>query len=71
MLNLSFLFHFSNKRSQTQCDNTPRKHAKVFEDTLVLCCHEDMCNGHDQKKMQPNLTTDADGIYLYLFNENV
>lgn len=53
-----------------QCDNSPRKHVKQPSstfDSLLLCCHDDMCNHDmaDNKKLKPNLTSeDTDGKFI-------
>lgn len=70
--NLFFFFSISmlsssgnnNRRTNPQCDNTPRTYGEAFNDTLILCCYDDMCNGHDQKRFHPNLTADIDGKSL-------
>ncbi|KAG4070101.1 hypothetical protein HA402_013344 [Bradysia odoriphaga] len=54
---------------QMQCDNSPRKHVKQSSssfDSLLLCCHDDMCNHDmaDNKKLKPNLTSEnSDDIF--------
>lgn len=56
----SFFFSFdlnsngNNRRTNPQCDNAPRKYGKAFDDSLILCCYADMCNGHDQKRFHSN-----------------
>lgn len=56
-----------------QCDNSPRKHAKQSSstfDSLLLCCHDDMCNHDmaDNKKLKPNLTSEnSDGKFLIAY----
>lgn len=53
-----FFFFFSlnsNKRSFPQCDNAPRMHGQAFEDSLILCCYDDMCNhNHNKNRLPPN-----------------
>lgn len=51
----------NSRRTNPQCDNAPQKYVKAFNDSLILCCYDDMCNGNDQRRFHPNLTTDLDG----------
>lgn len=73
-ISIYFFIFFScsssnSRRTNPQCDNAPRKYGKAFDDSLILCCYEDMCNGHDQKRFHPNFTADIDGKSLRITSE--